>query len=87
MTKQFLKFGAARYDGWGCDGCYVWPYSVTDEDGQLVAEGELITTPQRVIVEAWGDFARSSHPERDQGAASYRAVIFVRPEAFTQPRP
>ena len=34
--------------------------------------------PARVIVEAEGAFARASFPTKNQGRASYRAVVFVR---------
>ena len=34
--------------------------------------------PVRVIVEAEGAFARASFPTKNQGRASYRAVVFVR---------
>ena len=34
--------------------------------------------PVRVIVEAEGPFARASFPAKNQGRASYRAVVFVR---------
>lgn len=34
--------------------------------------------PVRIIVEAEGPFSRASFPVRDQGRATYRAVVFVR---------
>ena len=34
--------------------------------------------PMRVMVEAEGPFSRASFPVRDQGRATYRAVVFVR---------